>query len=77
MKGPSLSDLITTSLPVFPLRGGIVFPHMVITLRIESEAATKALAAAESTDGRLDLNPMQDGEIATDRNSAGMRNRVL
>jgi ATP-dependent Lon protease len=64
MKGPNLSDLITTSLPVFPLRGGIVFPHMVITLRIESEAATKALAATESTEGRLVLIPMVEGEYA-------------
>jgi ATP-dependent Lon protease len=60
-----MSDLITTNLPVLPLHGGIVFPHMVITLRIESEAAKKALAATESTDGRLVLIPMIDGEYAS------------
>jgi ATP-dependent Lon protease len=65
MKGPSLSDLITTSLPVFPLRGGIVFPHMVVTVRIESDAAKRALAAAESTGGRLVLIPMVDGEYSS------------
>ena len=60
-----MSDLITTNLPVLPLHGGIVFPHMVITLRIESEVAKKALAATESTDGRLVLIPMIDGEYAS------------
>ena len=60
-----MSDLITTSLPVLPLHGGIVFPHMVITLRIESEAAKNALAASESTNGRLVLIPMVDGEYAS------------
>jgi ATP-dependent Lon protease len=65
MKGPSLSDLITTSLPVFPLRGGIVFPHMVVTVRIESDAAKRALAASEATGGKLVLIPMVDGEYAS------------
>jgi ATP-dependent Lon protease len=60
-----MSDLITTSLPVLPLQGGIVFPHMVITLRIESDAAKKALAASESTNGRLVLIPTVDGEYAS------------
>jgi ATP-dependent Lon protease len=60
-----MSDLITTNLPVLPLRGGIVFPHMVITLRIESDAAKRALAASESTGGRLVLIPMVDGEYAS------------
>ena len=59
-----MSDLITTSLPVLPLQGGIVFPHMVITLRVESDAAKSALAASESTNGRLVLIPMVDGEYA-------------
>jgi ATP-dependent Lon protease len=65
MKGPTLSDLITTSLPVFPLRGGIVFPHMVVTVRIESDAAKRALAASEATGGKLVLIPMVDGEYAS------------
>jgi ATP-dependent Lon protease len=38
---------------------------MVITLRIESEAAKKALAASEATGGRLVLIPMIDGEYAS------------
>jgi ATP-dependent Lon protease len=60
-----MSDVTTTSLPVLPLRGGIVFPNMVITVRIESGAAKRALAASESTGGRLILIPMIDGEYAS------------
>ncbi len=60
-----MSDLTTTNLPVLPLRSGIVFPHMVITVSIESEAASKALASAESTGGRLVLIPVVDGEYST------------
>ncbi len=60
-----MSDLTTTSLPVLPLRSGIVFPHMVITVTIESEAAAKALASAEATGGRLVLIPVIDGEYTS------------
>ena len=44
-----MSDLTTTSLPVLPLRNGIVFPHMVITVAVETDMAKKALAATEAT----------------------------
>jgi ATP-dependent Lon protease len=60
-----MSDLKTTTLPVLPLRGGIVFPNMVITVGIESDAAKRALAATESTNGRLVLIPRVDGEYAS------------
>ncbi len=60
-----MSDLTTTSLPVLPLRSGIVFPHMVITVAIESDTAAKALAAAEATNGRLVLIPVVDGEYSS------------
>jgi ATP-dependent Lon protease len=60
-----MSELITTSLPVLPLPGGIVFPQMVITVRIESDTAKRALAAAETTGGKLVLIPMVDGEYAS------------
>ncbi len=59
-----MSDITTTSLPVLPLRSGIVFPNMVITVSIESDAAKSALASAESTGGRLVLIPMIDGEYS-------------
>lgn len=60
-----MSELKTTSLPVLPLRNGIVFPHMVITVSIESDAAKKALAASESTGGKLLLVPVIDGEYVS------------
>jgi ATP-dependent Lon protease len=60
-----LSDLTTTSLPVLPLRTGIVFPHMVITVAIESPTAKRALAATEGTSGKLVLIPVVDGEYST------------
>lgn len=60
-----MSDLITTSLPVLPLRTGIVFPHMVITVTIESDIAKRALAATEGTNGRLVLIPVIDGEYSS------------
>jgi ATP-dependent Lon protease len=56
---------MTTNLPVLPLRGGIVFPHMVISVGIESDAAKRALAASESTGGNLLLIPVVDGEYAS------------
>jgi len=57
-------DLTTTELPVLPLRNGIVFPHMVISVGIESDDARRAVAAAEGTGGRLVLIPVVDGEFA-------------
>jgi ATP-dependent Lon protease len=57
-------DLTTTELPVLPLRNGIVFPHMVISIRIESNEAHRALSAAEATGGRLVLIPVVDGDFA-------------
>ncbi len=60
-----MSDLKTTSLPVLPLQGGIVFPNMVVTVAIESDDAQRALAATEATGGMLLLVPMVDGEYAS------------
>ncbi len=53
-----------STLPVLPLRNGVVFPHMVVTLKIETSEGRIALAAAESSDGRLLLVPRVDGEYA-------------
>ena len=58
-------DLSTTTLPVLPLRNGVVFPHMVVTVTIESDEARRAIAAAESTGGHLLLVPRVDGEFAS------------
>jgi ATP-dependent Lon protease len=59
-----MGDLSTLALPVLPLRNGIVFPNMVVTVSIESDEARRAVAAAESSDGRLLLVPRLDGEFA-------------
>ncbi len=53
-----------TTLPVLPLRNGVVFPHMVVTLRIETAEGKTALAAAERNDGRFLLVPRVDGKYA-------------
>ncbi|MFV2000055.1 MAG: endopeptidase La [Acidimicrobiia bacterium] len=60
-----MSELKTTSLPVLPLSNGIVFPQMVITVSIESDAAKRALAASESSGGKLLLIPVIDGEYVS------------
>jgi ATP-dependent Lon protease len=59
-----VTDLTTVTLPVLPLHSGVVFPHMVVTVAIESDDARRALAAAESTGGRMLLVPQVDGEYA-------------
>ena len=64
-KGSNVSEVLITNLPVLPLHSGIVFPHMVITVSIESDTAKRALAATEATDGRLLLVPLIDGEYAS------------
>jgi ATP-dependent Lon protease len=53
------------SLPVLPLRNGVVFPHMVVTLRIETAEGKTALGAAERAGGRLLLVPRIDGRYAS------------
>ncbi len=60
-----MSDLTTTNLPVLPLRNGIVFPNMVITVSIETDVARRAIAATESTNGRLILIPQIDGDYSS------------
>ena len=45
------------TLPVLPLSNGVVFPHMVVTLRIETDESRTAIAAAEQSDGLLLLCP--------------------
>ena len=45
------------TLPVLPLHNGVVFPHMVVTIRIETDEGKTALAAASRSNGRLLLVP--------------------
>ncbi len=60
-----MAELSTLSLPVLPLRNGVVFPHMVVTVAVESAEARRAVAAAESTGGRLLLVPKTDEGYAS------------
>jgi ATP-dependent Lon protease len=52
------------TLPVLPLHNGVVFPHMVVTIRIETEEGRTALSAASRSDGRLLLVPRLEGRYA-------------
>jgi ATP-dependent Lon protease len=54
-----------TTLPVLPLRNGVVFPHMVVTLRIETAEGKIALAAANQSGHRLILVPRVQGRYAS------------
>jgi ATP-dependent Lon protease len=60
-----MAELTTTTLPVLPLRSGVVFPHMVVTVTIESDEAKRAIAAAENSGGLLLLIPQLDDEYAS------------
>jgi len=52
------------TLPVLPLHNGVVFPHMVVTIRVETEEGKTAFAAADRTGGRLLLVPRLEGRYA-------------
>ena len=60
-----MPDLRSTSLPLLPLTSGVVLPHMVVTLALESDEAKAAAEAASAADGRLLLVPRIDGRFAT------------
>lgn len=57
-------DTNQLTLPVLPLRNGVVFPHMVVTLRIETEEGRAALTAARQAGDRMLLVPRLDGSYA-------------
>lgn len=52
------------TLPVLPLHNGVVFPHMVVTVRIETDEGQNAIAAAEKSGNRLLLVPRLEGNYA-------------
>ncbi len=61
-----MSDVTAqTTLPVLPLSNGVVFPHMVVTIRLETTEARLAIEAARANDGRLLLIPRVEGRYAT------------
>ena len=60
-----MTDTRELTLPVLPLRNGVVFPHMVVTLRIETEEGTTAVASTEQSDGLMLLVPKVNGTYAS------------
>ena len=60
-----MPDTSTLTLPVLPLRNGVVVPNMVVTVSVETEEAQRAIAAAETTGGRLLLVPRVEDEYAS------------
>ena len=63
------------TLPVLPLSNGVVFPHMVVTLRTETEESITAVAAAEQSDGMLLLVSKLDGNYASVGTVAQIKDR--
>ncbi len=53
------------TLPVLPLSNGVVFPHMVVTLRIETTEGKVALGAASAAGERFILVPRVGGRFAS------------
>lgn len=60
-----MPDTAQLTLPVLPLHNGVVFPHMVVTIRVETDEGVAAMAAADKTDGRLLLVPRLKGRYAS------------
>ena len=60
-----MPDTAQLTLPVLPLHNGVVFPHMVVTIRVETEEGKTTLAAASRSDGRLLLVPKLEGRYST------------
>ena len=60
-----MQNTTSTLLPVLPLRNGVVFPQMVVTLRIETPEGKTALDASESAQGRMLLVPRVEGRYAS------------
>ena len=60
-----MQNTTNTLLPVLPLRNGVVFPQMVVTLRIETAEGKTALEASGSAQGRMLLVPRIEGRYAS------------
>lgn len=55
----------TLTLPLLPLSEGVVLPHMVVTVSIETDEAREAVAAAASAEQLVLLVPKSDGRWAS------------
>src|SRR6266496_3306584 len=59
-----MPDLDTKILPLLPLNTGVVLPHMVVTLTLESPEARSAVEAARKADDTLLLVPRVEGKYS-------------
>ncbi|HVF11802.1 MAG TPA: LON peptidase substrate-binding domain-containing protein, partial [Actinomycetota bacterium] len=60
-----MEDSKTLTLPLLPLSEGVVLPHMVVTVSIETDEAREAVAAAASAEQLVLLVPKSDGRWAS------------
>ena len=56
---------VKLTLPLLPLKSGVVLPGMVFTMALESDEARVAVEAARSAGGRLLLVPHIEGRYAS------------
>ncbi len=56
---------VASELPLLPLTTGVVLPHMVVTIALETEESRAAAEAAMSTERELLLVPQIEGRFAT------------
>ena len=59
-----MPDTAQLTLPVLPLHNGVVFPHMVVTISVETEEGKTAVDASNRSNGRLLLVPRLEGKYA-------------
>jgi ATP-dependent Lon protease len=59
-----IMDSTNVTLPLLPLKSGVVLPGMAFTMALESDEARTAVEAARSAGGRLLLVPHIDGRYA-------------
>ena len=59
-----MNDLRLEQLPVVPLEGGAILPHMVVTVSLRSDEARAAVGASAATGGHVLLVPRRRGAYA-------------
>lgn len=63
-----MTEIKTQTLPLLPLKEGVILPHMVVTIAVDSESSDEsfeAIAAARRADGLVLLVPRVDGQYAS------------
>ncbi len=59
-----MPDTAQLTLPVLPLHNGVVFPHMVVTISVETQEGKTAIAATQRSNGQILVVPRLDGRYA-------------